>query len=253
MLRTQRARHRRRIISELPALPEPALTPRQDTPTKPTDWITGNLVSLGSVAVLAVYAAGYARTAEAARRFEDEDRRRRESVRTPVVAAPVTVPTIAHIDSAKPIVKAATRDSAVKKKSPAKRETPVVAAPVDTSTAVAPRSDTVATPAPVAATLTPAAAPTADTAQVRGWKDGTYTGWGGSRHGDIQATLEIKEGKIIAAWISICATNYSCSWVDALPGQVVARQSPEVDFITGATQSTNAFYYAVVQALRKAK
>jgi major membrane immunogen (membrane-anchored lipoprotein) len=44
-----------------------------------------------------------------------------------------------------------------------------------------------------------------------------------------------------------------CSWIAALPGQVVARQSPEVDYVSGATQSTNAFYYAVVEALARAK
>ena len=31
------------------------------------------------------------------------------------------------------------------------------------------------------------------------------------------------------------------------------RQSPEVDYVSGATQSVNAFYYAVVEALNKAK
>jgi uncharacterized protein with FMN-binding domain len=34
---------------------------------------------------------------------------------------------------------------------------------------------------------------------------------------------------------------------------VLTRQSPDVDFVSGATESTNAFYYAVVQALNKAK
>jgi uncharacterized protein with FMN-binding domain len=48
-------------------------------------------------------------------------------------------------------------------------------------------------------------------------------------------------------------TQYSCSWVSLLPPQVVARQSAEVDFVSGATQSANAFYYAVVDALKKAK
>ena len=38
-----------------------------------------------------------------------------------------------------------------------------------------------------------------------------------------------------------------------LPPQVVTRQSPETDYVSGATQSTNAFYYAVVEALSKAK
>jgi uncharacterized protein with FMN-binding domain len=84
-------------------------------------------------------------------------------------------------------------------------------------------------------------------------KDGEYHGWGTSRHGDIQAGIEIKGGRITAAWVSQCLTRYSCSWIAALPGQVVARQSPEVDYVSGATQSTNAFYYAVVEALSRAK
>jgi len=38
-----------------------------------------------------------------------------------------------------------------------------------------------------------------------------------------------------------------------LPPQVVTRQSAEVDYVSGATQSSNAFYYAIVEALSKAK
>jgi len=38
-----------------------------------------------------------------------------------------------------------------------------------------------------------------------------------------------------------------------LPPQVVERQSAEVDYVSGATQSANAFYFAVVDALSKAK
>jgi uncharacterized protein with FMN-binding domain len=33
----------------------------------------------------------------------------------------------------------------------------------------------------------------------------------------------------------------------------VVRQSADVDFVSGATQSTNAFYYAVVEALNKSR
>jgi uncharacterized protein with FMN-binding domain len=84
-------------------------------------------------------------------------------------------------------------------------------------------------------------------------KDGTYTGWGTSRHGDIQASVVVEGGRIMSATIAQCLTRYSCSWIAALPPQVVTRQSPEVDFVSGATQSTNAFYYAVVEALSKAK
>jgi uncharacterized protein with FMN-binding domain len=63
----------------------------------------------------------------------------------------------------------------------------------------------------------------------------------------------IENGRIASATIAQCLTRYSCSWIAALPPQVAARQSPEVDYVSGATQSTNAFYYAVVDALAKAK
>ena len=85
------------------------------------------------------------------------------------------------------------------------------------------------------------------------WKDGTYAGWGSSRHGDIQASLQIANGEIVNAWISQCLTNYSCSWIERLPPQVITRQSAEVDYVSGATQSANAFYNAVVGALRSAR
>jgi uncharacterized protein with FMN-binding domain len=96
------------------------------------------------------------------------------------------------------------------------------------------------------------AAPTKP-APAPAWKDGTYTGWGSSRHGDIQASVVIQSGRIESATISQCRTRYSCSVIDILPPEVPQRQSPEVDYISGATQSANAFYYAVVDALSKAK
>ena len=88
---------------------------------------------------------------------------------------------------------------------------------------------------------------------VAKWKDGTYFGWGTSRHGDIQAAVTIQAGRITSALISQCLTRYSCSWISALPPQVVTRQGAEVDYVSGATQSTNAFYYAVLEALARAK
>ncbi len=115
----------------------------------------------------------------------------------------------------------------------------------------------VQTEAPVAATATAAAAPSgpdapATAAAASKYKDGTYTGWGTSRHGDIQAQVIIVDGRITSATIAQCMTRWPCSWIEALPPQVVQRQSPETDFVSGATQSTNAFYYGVVQALGKA-
>jgi uncharacterized protein with FMN-binding domain len=85
------------------------------------------------------------------------------------------------------------------------------------------------------------------------WKDGTYLGWGSCRHGQIQARVVIEGGRIKSARVAQCLTRYSCDAIDSLPPQVVQRQSPEVDFVSGATQSTDAYYYAVVEALSKAK
>ncbi|MEO8069830.1 MAG: FMN-binding protein, partial [Acidobacteriota bacterium] len=73
------------------------------------------------------------------------------------------------------------------------------------------------------------------------------------RHGDIQAAVVIQGGRIVSAEIARCLTRYSCSWISPLPPQVLARQSAEVDFVSGATESANAFYDAVVAALSKAK
>jgi len=84
-------------------------------------------------------------------------------------------------------------------------------------------------------------------------KDGTYLGWGHCRHGDIQASVTIFGGRITAATIAQCRTRYSCNWLDTVIPQVVARQSPNIDYVSGATQSVDAFYYAVVDALAKAK
>jgi uncharacterized protein with FMN-binding domain len=125
-----------------------------------------------------------------------------------------------------------------------------VTAPVASS---APAPAPTSAPAPAAEPVK--AAPTAPEGEKSRalWHDGSYTGWGTSRHGDIEATVVIAEGRIVSAQISRCLTRYSCSWIAHLQQQVVVRQSADVDFVSGATQSTNAFYYAVVEALRKAQ
>jgi uncharacterized protein with FMN-binding domain len=104
-----------------------------------------------------------------------------------------------------------------------------------------------ALPAPAPASTAPSPSP------LPSYRDGTYFGWGTSRHGDIQAAVVIDKGRIASATIAQCLTRYSCSVIARLPPQVAERQSPEVDYVSGATQSTNAFYYAVVEALGQAK
>ena len=86
----------------------------------------------------------------------------------------------------------------------------------------------------------------------KAWKDGKYRGWGFSPHGNIEAEVAIAGGRIASAVISQCRTRYSCGVIDTLPPQVVQRQSPDVDYVSGATQSADAFYEAVTAALDKA-
>jgi uncharacterized protein with FMN-binding domain len=90
------------------------------------------------------------------------------------------------------------------------------------------------------------------TATPETWRDGKYTGWGYSPHGNIEATVTIEGGRIASAIISQCRTRYSCAVIDTLPPQVAQRQSPDVDYVSGATQSADAFYEAIVAALNKA-
>jgi len=225
--------------------------------------------------VIAVYATGYARTRAAAAEFADEGRERPPGhpakhdavVPTVTAAEPATAAPLAsetHKASSDP-AKASPAKQVARRE--AKGDTVVHAAPPASAPAASVPVATAPPPPPVvatAATVPPATLPkdsatkaATDTAtksdQSLGYKDGMFTGWGTSRHGDIQATVMIKEGKIVGAVISECLTQYSCSWISMLPQQVIDRQSAEVDFVSGATQSTNAFYYAVLNALKKAK
>jgi uncharacterized protein with FMN-binding domain len=220
-----------------------------------SNWLKSNLAALGSAAVLSVYAVGYLRTKPAADRLADESARRKPP------APPPPVITVGHVD----IAPESTTHPAEK---PAKR-IEVTPPPRKTDSVVSPASALAPAPAPApqpqqqaqpVAQQPPASPPPAsptDSApaekQPVALRDGLYSGWGTSRHGDIQAYVEIKGGRIVSAFISECLTQYDCSWISKLPAQVVARQSADVDFVSGATHSTNAFYYAVVEALKKAK
>src|SRR5690348_16087773 len=230
---------------------------REPTPTKRTGGRPRQgIVALSSAAVLAIYSAGYAATSGAARRFEEQDTARAKA--RPAVAAftPVTpgpaaplppVPRSPQTKLASPV--------APPHESPSITPDPLAVAAIPGASE--PATDLTALVAPVpAATPAAAAQPMAPTAAatpaVPPYKDGTYSGWGSSRHGDIQAEVVIAQGRIASARIQQCLTRYSCSWIAALPGQVVSRQSADVDYISGATQSSDAFYYAIAEALKAA-
>src|SRR3984893_3059839 len=174
----------------------------------PRQKISNSLVTLSSAAVLAVYIAGYYRTGSAANGFAAQAARRRTAA--PIVASGVAPKTATPGVEATPAVRPPPAPP-LRKVSPRASSAPV---PNAAATPAA-SEDSPATPS-----ASPAAAP-----QGR-YKDGTYLGWGTSRHGDIQASVVIQAGKIVSAEIAQCLTRYSCSWVAALPGQVSSRQSP---------------------------
>ena len=208
------------------------------TPAKKRGTI--NLTALGSAAVVAVYAAGYMRTRPAAQRFEERGAPRRPA---PTAPAPVAIDANKLMDT---IRKAAAAAPAPKKKKP--EVAVAVAAEPAAADSVRQHESITAVKDTATATATATA-----TDSVKVLKDGIFGGWGTSRHGDIEAVVEIRGGKIVKAIIAQCLTRYSCSRIAPIIPQVVERQSAEVDFVSGATESTNAFYYAIVEALSKAK
>ena len=231
--------------------------------------ISNRVAAVSCAAVLAVYAAGYSRTSAAAKQFEEQSAERRPSgggraarsegsTEVASVAAPG-----ARVDVASAPAREATRGgepTAIVESSAS--ATPVVAniAPVASAPAqtdvVAPAAPVPANPAPVApvpvvpapqSAPTPTPAPAAPAAKK--WKDGTWYGWGTSRHGDIQAEVVIKDGKIVKSGIAQCLTRYSCDVIDILINQPVQRQSADVDYVSRATQSSDAYYYGLLEAL----
>ena len=225
--------------------------------------ISNQLVAASCAAVLAVYAAGYWRTRDEARRIEPRAQQRRpvQPVTSPAtsptsVAQPQMVP-----PASAPPAEAATKPvaavtpppkdplKAIQAISPTAASTPAAPAPAPTATPQIPASVAAAT---LAAEPVPAPTPDALPAPAARWRDGTYTGWGTSRHGDIKAQVVIRDGRIVEAGIASCETRYPCDVIGDIIAQPVARQSPEVDAVSRATESADAYYYGLVEALKEA-
>ncbi|MCU1327781.1 MAG: hypothetical protein JWN34_3151 [Bryobacterales bacterium] len=236
----------------------------------PNKKIANSLVAMSSAAVLAVYAAGYTRTKSAADRMDAQSVDRRPGPNAPgrgASPAPtlqsdpapsdvIDQPPAEPVPAPKLVAAAEPRKPVRPPDEIAPWLTPEPEAPTHETTKISPPEPAAIAiehkPEPVAPAPPPPQPPPAPAAAPK-WKDGTYTGWGTSRHGDIQASVVIEDGRIKSATIAQCLTRYSCDIIDKLPPQVAQRQSPETDYVSGATQSTNAFYYGVVDALSKAK
>jgi uncharacterized protein with FMN-binding domain len=240
--------------------------------------IANGLVAASAAAVMAVYAAGYERTKAAASKLDAQFAQHRP---VPADVRPVgetssrLLPDSDTAESPRAPIQPGLQARIVQKQTPDPSPVEVASSPIAPSAVIppaepvapvpqqktdAPMVASVAAPAPV----TPAVAPPSVPAPATGttappaadkpkYKDGTYTGWGSCRHGDLQAQITIEGGKITVARISQCLTRYSCDVIGRLPPEVLQRQSAEVDWVTGATQSADAFSYAVSDALSKAR
>ncbi len=114
---------------------------------------------------------------------------------------------------------------------------------------VTPRSGFAPRPAPFVSGGAPGNVAPASPATYR---DGVYHGAGTSRRGGFRVAVTIAGGRISDVVLTEVTTQYPASRIAALPGQVVARQSAQVDRITGATYSVSAFQSAVQLALAQA-
>jgi uncharacterized protein with FMN-binding domain len=109
-----------------------------------------------------------------------------------------------------------------------------------------------ATTVPTATSTTTPASSSSGAPTVSPYKDGTYTGTGTSRRGDVTVSVTISGGRISAVDLTKVATEYPASVIASLPAQVVATQSAQVNGTTGATYSAQAFRGAVQVALQQA-
>jgi hypothetical protein len=177
--------------------------------------IANSLLTASCAGVLAVYIAGYTRTQHAAEKFTAQIAERRPVVHDPSMPP---IPELFHqpehdrpraVAPAKPVPVAVAPKAVEVLPADPPAPTPEAVAPPEPAPAVVEQN--VAEPK-VEAPPAPPPAPV--------WKDGTYTGWGYSRHGNIEASVVIEGGRIASAVISQCRTRYSCS---------VDRQAPSAN------------------------
>jgi len=222
--------------------------------------MSNGLVALGSAAVLTIYSAGYFRTREAAERFALQPVPLRAATREREVPAapPSATPAPSSLSSSGASAPAPTEARVAPNAGRVLSDTPSVSKALPKSAAVPELpvlTDSTATVGAdqFAAEGSVIAAPEVAPPPASPYKDGTFTGWGYSRHGDLEATIVMQGGKISSSYISQCLTRYPCSVIAWLPAQVVTRQSDRVDLVSGATESAIAFADAIYRALETAK
>jgi uncharacterized protein with FMN-binding domain len=215
--------------------------------------IANSLVALSSAAIISVYGLGYIRTDAAQSLYNIDAPTIPIATTAPTAMNPTPSPVAAYQS---PLFPSPTATAATSDGSTQGAATTAAVQPTAT-TAAAVTSAPTATTAPLPRTTPPAAtvasSATKAPATTALYKDGTYSGTGTSRHGNISASVVVQGGKIVSAAITQCGTRYPCSDIAALPGEVVARQSATVDAVSGATDSSQAYRGAIQNALAKAK
>jgi uncharacterized protein with FMN-binding domain len=118
-----------------------------------------------------------------------------------------------------------------------------------------------ATTTPATATATPSvvvgasatATPTTSATATGTYADGTYSATGTSRFGNVSVSVTIAAGTVSNVQITKVTTSFPMSRIASLPSQVIAAQSANLNVVTGATYSSQAFKQAVQTALAQAQ
>jgi uncharacterized protein with FMN-binding domain len=85
-----------------------------------------------------------------------------------------------------------------------------------------------------------------------GYRDGRFTGTGSSPYGEISVEVRVRGGRIASVEVTGATTFFPADDVSPLVPEVISRQSAQVDVVSGATGSSQAFQGAVQRALTKA-
>jgi uncharacterized protein with FMN-binding domain len=85
------------------------------------------------------------------------------------------------------------------------------------------------------------------------YKDGGFTGTGASQYGDLSVEVTVRRGRVASVEVTRATTFFPADAVSPLIPEVIARQSAQLDVVSGATGSSQAFREAVQHALGKAR
>jgi uncharacterized protein with FMN-binding domain len=210
------------------------------------------LVALSASAIAAVYMAGYLRTQAADANIAAAEPALLASPTSQVaVAAP---PAATGAPAPQPVVQRQTQPTSPPSAAPTSQPQPRTPAQTPPQPAQTPAQAAQPAQTSAQAAQTPAQAAQAATQALQAaYRDGTYSGQGTSRRGDVWVQVQVAGGRISTVSITRSTLQYPLRDIAGLPQQVVDRQSAQVDVVSRATYSSMAFRQAVTQALTSAR